>query len=620
MDDSKPTKPVAADLNLLFGVLALQAGFLDATQFADACSAWATRVDSVLADLLVERGWLTEDDRAEVDRLLDRKVRKQTGQPATQRPSPRPRTAGPGGLGGAAATPLQTTQPYLDALPASRYERRSLHATGGMGKIWRAYDHNLDREIAIKELRTEMADDHQIHERFLREAQITGQLAHPGIVPVHLLGHDERHMPYYVMKFVHGGTLDQAISAYHERPEPLAFRDLLRRFGSVCQTIAFAHSRGVIHRDLKPSNIMYGDFGETLVLDWGLAKQLKPADQSTPVPTPTPRDQGLTQVGQILGTPGYLAPEQVLGQAAGPLTDIYALGVILYEILVGKAPYEGTDTLQVMLQIRTAQVTPPSQVRGNIPRGLEAICLKAMAYPPSNRYQTAVDLARAVENWLADELVRSEAALRKSEEQVRLLLDSTAEAIYGVDLKGNCTFCNPACARMLGYSDTQVLLGQHMHEVAHHHRPDGTPYPVQECRIYQAFQEGLGTHIKDEVFWRADGTSFPVEYWSYPVRRDGAVIGSVVTFLDISEQIAQERGLAQALQTAEAAHRAAGGRLANLLRQLPGPLDNLMTLTSRLLHTELSAEQRDDLGRMQKATQALQELVPAASAVTNETL
>ena len=319
MADSKPTKPVVADQNLLFGVLALQAGFLDATQFADACSAWATRIDSVLADLLVERGWLTEDDRAEVDRLLDRKVRKQTGQPATQRPSPRPLTAGPIGLDIAGATPrsttpLQTTQPYLDALPKSRYERKSLHATGGMGKIWRAYDASLDREIAIKELRPEMADDHQIRERFLREARITGQLAHPGIVPIHLLGHDERHTPYYIMKFVHGGTLDQAISAYHQQPEPLTFRDLLRRFGSVCQTIAFAHSRGVIHRDLKPSNIMYGDFGETLVLDWGLAKQLKPTDQTTPVPTPTPADPGLTQVGQILGTPGYLRRNRCLAR------------------------------------------------------------------------------------------------------------------------------------------------------------------------------------------------------------------------------------------------------------------------------------------------------------------
>ena len=202
--------------------------------------------------------------------------------------------------------------------------------------------------------------------------------------------------------------------------------------------------------------------------------------------------------------------------------------------------------------------------------------------------------------------------MRESEEQVRLLLDSTAEAIYGVDLKGNCTFCNPACARMLGFPDTHVLLGQHMHKVAHHHRPGGTPYPVEECRIYQAFQEGQGTHVKDEIFWRTDGTSFPVEYWSYPVRRDGAVIGSVVTFLDITEQITQERVLADALQTAKAASQAAGDRLANLLGRLPGPINDLLLLTGRLLHTELSAEQRDDLTRMQTATRALQELEHAA--------
>jgi PAS domain S-box-containing protein len=308
----------------------------------------------------------------------------------------------------------------------------------------------------------------------------------------------------------------------------------------------------------------------------------------------------------------------VLGGAAGPLTDVYALGVILYEILVGKCPYQAEGTLELLLQVRAARVRPPSQLRGDIPPALEAICLKAMAYPPSARYQTAAVLAHAVEDWLADELVRSEAALRESEEQVRLLLDSTAEAIYGVDLKGNCTFCNPACARMLGYPDPRELLGQHMHKVAHHHRPDGTPYPVEECRIYQAFQEGRGTHVKDEVFWRADGTSFPAEYWSYPVRRDGVVIGSVVTFLDITEQIGQERVLARAKQAAEYDAQAARERLASFLRQLPGPVEEIALMTDRLLDTELSADQRGYLTRTQIAAKALLGLAGTKSASAEE--
>jgi two-component system, LuxR family, sensor kinase FixL len=136
-------------------------------------------------------------------------------------------------------------------------------------------------------------------------------------------------------------------------------------------------------------------------------------------------------------------------------------------------------------------------------------------------------------------------ALRASEEQVRLLLDSTVEAIYGLDLEGNCTFCNRACMTTLGYHHTEELLGKNMHDLIHHTRPDGTDYPIHECRIYEAFRLGEGTHVDDEVFWKADGNSFPAEYRSFPVRRDGDLIGSVVTFLDITEQ----KRVADALRT-----------------------------------------------------------------------
>ena len=131
---------------------------------------------------------------------------------------------------------------------------------------------------------------------------------------------------------------------------------------------------------------------------------------------------------------------------------------------------------------------------------------------------------------------RTEQELRKSEEQVRLLLNSTGEAIYGIDLDGRCTFCNTACLRLLGYADTRDLLGENMHWLIHHSRADGMPYPLEACRIFQAFRKGEGTHVEDEVLWRADGTSFPAEYWSYPVRRGEQVVGAVVTFVDITER------------------------------------------------------------------------------------
>ena len=138
---------------------------------------------------------------------------------------------------------------------------------------------------------------------------------------------------------------------------------------------------------------------------------------------------------------------------------------------------------------------------------------------------------------------RAEDGLRKSEEQLRLLLDSTAEAIYAIDLQGNCTLANPACLRMLGYTSPECLLGKNMHDVMHHSRSDGSPYPVKECRIYRAFRKGEGAHVDDEVIWRADGTYFPAEYWSYPVRTEGKVVGAVVAFLDITVRKRAEEAL-----------------------------------------------------------------------------
>src|SRR5712692_2754431 len=132
--------------------------------------------------------------------------------------------------------------------------------------------------------------------------------------------------------------------------------------------------------------------------------------------------------------------------------------------------------------------------------------------------------------------------------ELRLLLDSTGEAIYGINTMGNCTFCNSTCLRLLGYSDPVELIGKHMHNIMHHTRPNGTPYPSDECRIYLAFRGGEGSHVDDEVVWRADRTSFPVEYWSYPTRDNNVLIGAVVTFVDITERKRVEHALQQSTE------------------------------------------------------------------------
>lgn len=158
--------------------------------------------------------------------------------------------------------------------PPGAFQRIRLHARGGLGQVSVARDGSLNREVALKEIRPEFAGDELSRRRFLSEAEITGQLEHPGIVPVYSLQLDDDGNPSYAMRFIQGRTLAEAIKEYHRGPDVLTLRHLLGRFITVCRTIAYAHSRGVIHRDLKPANVMLGDYGETLVVDWGLAKRV----------------------------------------------------------------------------------------------------------------------------------------------------------------------------------------------------------------------------------------------------------------------------------------------------------------------------------------------------------
>jgi two-component system, sensor histidine kinase and response regulator len=200
---------------------------------------------------------------------------------------------------------------------------------------------------------------------------------------------------------------------------------------------------------------------------------------------------------------------------------------------------------------------------------------------------------------------RAEKEVRESSELVKLLLDSIPEGVYGIDLHGNCTFCNPACLHLLDYAELADLLGKNMHALIHHTRPDGTHYRVEECRSEAAFRLEQGTHVDDEVLWRRDGSSFPVEYWSHPMHQDGNTIGAVVTFVDITERKRFEQALLGAKAAAEAASRAKSEFLANMSHEIRTPINGIMGMTELTLDTELNAEQREYLGLVKSSGEAL---------------
>jgi len=207
------------------------------------------------------------------------------------------------------------------------------------------------------------------------------------------------------------------------------------------------------------------------------------------------------------------------------------------------------------------------------------------------------------------ERTRAESALRSSEERVRLLLDSTAEAIYGINPLGKCTFANAACLRMLGYENPEALLGKNMHDLIHHTRADGAAYPMNECRIYQVFSRNEASHFDDEVLWRADRTCFPAEYWSYPVRSGTTVVGSVVTFLDITQRKRAEADLRQAKEAAESANRAKSEFLANMSHEIRTPMNGIMGMTDLALETPLTSEQREYLEIVKSSSDSLLKLI-----------
>jgi len=297
-----------------------------------------------------------------------------------------------------------------------RYRVEDEFARGGFGEILTVFDKSLRRTVALKQLSSKTIEASEFRRRFLNEARITAYLEHPGVVPVYQLHEPPGREPYYTMKLVRGDTLADAIEQFHATEHSPSDQQvhrarLLGAYLTVARTMAFAHSRGVIHRDLKPANIVLGEFGETVVLDWGLAKRTGGgADElsATPAgPSPEPFEMTLdvTQAGDVIGTPVYMSPEQASGatDTMDQRCDVYAMGAILYELLTGKRPYRGSSSREVIEKVIGAELAAPRSVSPAIPRPLEAICLKAMASDPDDRYPSCAELADDVERFGANQ-------------------------------------------------------------------------------------------------------------------------------------------------------------------------------------------------------------------------
>jgi serine/threonine protein kinase len=404
--------------DLLFALLALQRGLIDQAQLLAAFESWERGNGKSMAEILSRQRAVDGPGRELVEGLvagfLERdRVSAIDKQGLSATVAHIPSVARDSG-----------DQPLVSPQGAASSERFVIvrpYARGGLGEVFVALDPELDRQVALKELQADHAFDPVSQSRFLLEARVTGRLEHPGIVPIYGMGRYADGRPYYAMRFIEGETLGHAIERFHAPAtavqEPgereIAFRRLLRSLIDACNAVAYAHSRGVVHRDLKPDNIMLGRFGETLVVDWGIAKPLietesEPGDGSSPGPLTT--DSSLTRPGSALGTPQYMSPEQAAGDGdrVGPASDVYGLGATLYCLLVGHGPFPSGNLADVLQRVGHGIFPAPRRLRRSVDPTLEAICLQAMALRPEDRHATPLDLAAAIEAWLADVRYRGE--------------------------------------------------------------------------------------------------------------------------------------------------------------------------------------------------------------------
>jgi serine/threonine protein kinase/Flp pilus assembly protein TadD len=422
--------------DLVVCLIAVEQKLITAEALAPMLKTWLDQPTASLGQLLVEERFITANQQAQLDKLATDwladgdfgatsmwKTLPPLLQSTLMDPLSTPVTM-PEHVENTRDLTAAHAAPIVGGKNDERFNIVAPYAQGGLGEVSVAHDTQLGRMVALKQIKTRWADDVDARSRFLQEAQITGRLEHPGIVPVYALGFDASGRPYYAMRFIEGETLQEVVKRFHAKfPDPqadhgerlLELRKLLGRLVDVCNAIDYAHNRGIIHRDLKPANIMLGRYGETLVVDWGLAKVIG-GDKLPPLPFReiAATGSGLTGtvMGAAIGTPAYMSPEQAAGRTdqLTSQTDIYSLGVTLYHLLTGRLPYEEESVSGVLEKIQSSLIQSPRHHSRWIPRPLEAICMKAMAPRADDRYPSTAALADDIERWLADEPIAAHEA------------------------------------------------------------------------------------------------------------------------------------------------------------------------------------------------------------------
>ncbi|MCC6741484.1 MAG: SUMF1/EgtB/PvdO family nonheme iron enzyme [Planctomycetia bacterium] len=393
------------ETDLLFGLLALQLGFVRVEQLLECVAVWTGVGGGSLEEMLRAKAALREDQAKAVRGMVEARVAR-SGVERTR--------VAPARGGGAG-----------EAAPAVRYRLMGELGRGGLGRVVEAHDALLDRSVALKLALDDLPAD--LRERFVREARLAARLEHPAIVPVYdfgeVAGEDGRVRAFLAMKKVKGRDLSQVL-ALLQAGVPEARREwtrarLLRVFQDVCLGVAFAHDRGVIHRDIKPANVMLGEYGETMVVDWGLAREAGAKGGGVERGREAGAyGGGLTLEGDVVGTPAYMSPEQAEGRGVDHRADVYSLGAVLYEILTGRTPVEGNSVEEMLSLVRSGRIVAPSErVRAAlaarpaaastmdasgrpVPPELEALCMKALALRPDDRYRSAREMADEVQLFL----------------------------------------------------------------------------------------------------------------------------------------------------------------------------------------------------------------------------